>query len=328
MEQNNNLPITQREVIQSFLITSARYKFSVYEKRILSKLITHLQFMLEGKKLIGRVEKSLFGDIKVYLPLRFFTDEDITNYKQYQDAFKSLATKGIEYENEKVWMFCNLIQSPKIVKHSGEVSFSICSEMVDLFLNFSKGYSKYIVEVSMSLSSVPSARLYELISNQPRAIDYSIEKLKSLLDPDSVYPKTTNFMQRVINSAKKELDEKANWSFNYLPIMKGRKYIGLKLIPVHHKEREPQSIEHADAIRRVHLSMLFETDIKNYLLKICKFAPREIKNNIDTIRTFSKIFGDSSIERITDIWENRASQAKNPKGYLIKSMQLEIETNS
>lgn len=326
MEQKNNLPAIQhREVVQSFLITTARYKFSVYEKRILSKLITHLQYMLEGQRLIGRVEKSLFGDVKVNIPIQFLTDGD-TNYKPYQDALKALATKGIEYEDSKVWMFCNLIQSPKIKKYSGEVEFSICSEMVDLFLNFNKGYSKYIVEVSCNLSSVASARLYELISNQPKPLEYSLDKLRKLLDPNNTYPKTSNFMQRVIETAKKELDEKANWSFKYEPIKGGRKYIGLKLKPIHFANREPEEVQHADALRRVSLGWYLTTDVKNYLLKICGFTKREIKNNLSTIETFCSLYPTDGLNKIKDIWE-RAQTAKNPKGYLVGAIQNEIENN-
>lgn len=326
MEQINNLSLaTNREVIQSFLITTARYKFSIYEKRILSKLITCLQPLLEGKKLIGKVEKSLFGDIKLELPLQFFTDGD-TNYKQYQDALKALATKGIEYNDKKVWMFCNLIQSPKIVKHSGMVSFSICSEMVDLFLNFSKGYSKYILSISMDLKSTASARLYELISNQPHPLTYGIDNLKQILDPQNTYPRTCNFIQRIIEPAKKELDEVANWSFDYEPIKAGRKYIGIELKPINFPQREPEDVQKADAIRQTNLSWFVSKELREILKTTCGFSAREIKNNLKTLDDFCKLFGKLSIEKLYEIW-SRSQDKKNPKGYLIGVLKLEVEQN-
>ena len=312
----------KREVIQSFLITSARYKFSIYEKRVLSRIITELQPMIEGQHLNGKVERSLFGDIKVEMPLSLLRGEDRGNVKQYKDALRSLSQKGIEFEDEKIWTYCNLIQSPKIVKGSELVSFSICSDMVDLFLNFTKGYSKYILDVSLSLRSTASARLYELISNQPHPLRYGIEKLKELLGAET-YTLSGNFIQRVILPAKKELDEVANWSFDFKPIKTGRKYTHLELIPINYPNREPQEVQRADALRRTHLSWWIDTNVKNKLVDL-GFSTREIKNNMETIQKFSTKFEYQTIEKICEIW-TRGNGKRKQKAYLIGAMELEVE---
>lgn len=318
----NNLPAThKREVIQSFLITSARYKFSVYEKRILSKIITSMQPMIEGKHLHGRVERTLFGDIKVEYPLTFITDDD-TNRVQYQEALKALATKGIEFENEKVWQFCNIIQSPKIIKNKGIVNFTICTEMVDLFLNFSKGYSKYILEISLKLRSVASCRLYELISNQPTTLKYKIDNLKKLLGAENYL--NGNFIQRILIPAQKELNEVANWSFDYKLIRKGRRYEYILLYPINYKEREPQEVQEQDLQRRTNLSWYAQKDVRDFLTKTCNFSQRELKNNKDTLSKFCTIFANDAKGKLMEIW-SRSQDKINPKAYIIKVMKLEIE---
>lgn len=318
----NNLPAThKREIIQSFLITSARYKFSVYEKRILSKIITSMQPMIEGKHLHGRVERTLFGDIKVEYPLTFITDDD-TNRVQYQEALKALATKGIEFENEKVWQFCNIIQSPKIIKNKGIVNFTICTEMVDLFLNFSKGYSKYILEISLKLRSVASARMYELISNQPTTLKYKIDNLKKLLGAENYL--NGNFIQRILIPAQKELNEVANWSFDYELIRKGRRYEYILLHPINYKEREPQEVQEQDLQRRTNLSWYAQKDVRDFLTKTCNFSQRELKNNKDTLSKFCTIFANNALNKIMEIW-SRSQDKNNPKAYIIKVMKLEIE---
>lgn len=312
----------KREVIQSFLITSARYKFSIYEKRVLSRIITELQPLIEGQHLNGKVERSLFGDIKVEMPLSLLRGEDRGNVKQYKDALRSLSQKGIEFEDDKIWTYCNLIQSPKIIKGSELVSFSICSDMVDLFLNFTKGYSKYVLDVSLSLRSTASARLYELISNQPHPLKYGIEKLKELLGAET-YTLSGNFIQRVILPAKKELDEVANWSFDFKCVKTGRKYTHIELIPINYKEREPDEVQRADALRRTHLSWWIDTNVKNKLVNL-GFSTREIKNNMETIQKFSTKFEYQTIEKICEIW-TRGNGKRKQKAYLIGAMKLEVE---
>ena len=323
MDKKNQIELPKkREVIQSFLITTARYKFSIYEKRILSKIISCLQPLLEGKKLEGRVERTLF-ETRFELPMSFFTND--TNYARYLEAFKSLATKGIDVNNNNIWAFYNLIHSPKFIKNRAIVLFSISDELVELFLNFSKGYSKYILEISMELKSTASARLYELISNQPHALKYNIDTLKEILDPTHIYPKTCNFIQRIIDPAKKELDDVANWSFSYNPIKKGRKYVGLELSPINFKDREPKEIQDAELKRRVNLSWsIVEREIRNFLKKECGFSDREIKNNIATIQKYIRTFADNSLGSLMEIW-SRSQDKRNPKGYLIGVMKLETE---
>jgi len=40
-----------KDVIQSYILTTAKYDFSVYEKRILYRLVELNQHLLEGRKL-------------------------------------------------------------------------------------------------------------------------------------------------------------------------------------------------------------------------------------------------------------------------------------
>ena len=43
--------ITNKDVIQSYLMTVSKYNFSVYEKRIVYRLVEAMQCEIEGKKL-------------------------------------------------------------------------------------------------------------------------------------------------------------------------------------------------------------------------------------------------------------------------------------
>lgn len=313
----------KREIIQSFLITTARYKFSVYEKRILSLIITSLQPQLEGKKLLGKLERDLFGDLRCEFPVKNICEDD-TNVVQYIQAFEELIDKKMRYEDENVIKLCTIIQDVEIKKRSGIIKFSICKTMADLFMNFTKGYSKYILEISLKLRSVASARMYELISNQPHPLTYSIDTLKKIFCVEDIYPRTSNFIQRVILPAKKELDEVANWSFDFTPIKKGNKYTHIKLTPYNILHREPEEVQKSDALRKTNLSWFVEKDIRYFLINTCLFSQRELKNNLVTIQKFCNTFADDALNKIMEIW-SRSQDKTNPKGYLIKVLQLEVE---
>lgn len=46
--------INNKDVIQSYIMTTAKYDFSADEKRILLRLVETWQYLLEGKELKGK----------------------------------------------------------------------------------------------------------------------------------------------------------------------------------------------------------------------------------------------------------------------------------
>jgi plasmid replication initiation protein len=313
-----------KNIIQSYYLTSAKYHFSTFEKRILTNIISNLQQLLAGEVLKGKIERDLFDDYCIELPTSIFLDEnDKTNHSQIKKALDLLEEKKFYFEDEKEWRKCRLIESPRYLKR-GVVQFRLAKELVDVFLNFNKGYSKYQLEISLKLKSVYSMRIYELISNQTHPITYKIDKLKEMFGVSSSYNRNYNFIERVINLAKSELDEKANWSFEYQLTKTGRKFTTITFNPVHNLKNEDAEVYESELIRQVNLTHLIENQLKNYLINICHFSVKEVKNNIPTLQRFSEIYKANTLNKLEEIW-SRASEKMNPKAYLIGSLKCEIE---
>lgn len=315
-----------REVIQSYILTSAKYDFTIDEKKVLSHLIEMMQPLIEGKKLKGHVSQDLWGTYHFTLPTSFFIDDESIKYGRIKDAIRGLNEKRFEIEDEEGWRIIRLIEMPYLKKR-GEIEFYLSKPLVDVFLNFTKGYSKYMLDVSLSLKSVYSMRLYELIANQNRPLTFRISKLKEMWDiKGKAYDRNYNFIKRVIDVAKKELDDKANWSFDYKLIKKGRAFELIEFTPIHYTQRESEEVTRAEAVRMVNLSFFVNREIKQYLTSTCGFSAREIKNNAETIKAFGTLYGDMAREKITEIW-GRARSARNPKAYLIGTLKIEVENN-
>jgi len=88
--------IRNKDLIQSYIITTAKYDFSVYEKRIIYRIIENLQYVIQGKQLNQKykIDETLFGDYKFQMPISaFLKDGDNTNYKEVKKAFLSLRNK-------------------------------------------------------------------------------------------------------------------------------------------------------------------------------------------------------------------------------------------
>jgi plasmid replication initiation protein len=314
-----------KNIIQSYLITTAKYDFTADEKRVLSNLINVLQPLLEGKVLRGKVQQDLFQDYCLELPSSTFLGEnDKTNHSRIKKALDLLEEKKLYQEDENSWRKIRLIESPRYLKR-GVVQFRLAKELVELFLNFDKGYSKYQLETSLKLKSVYAMRLYELISGQTQPLTYKISYLKEIWGAtQKAYERNYNFIQRVIIPAQEELNEKANWTFIFTPIKEGKKFTKIMFTPVHNPRNEDTSTEEHELIRQISISRLIENNLKNYLLQTCGFSVQEIKNNIPTLKKFSELYKQDTDGKIREIWA-RARDKRNPKSYLIGSIKCEIE---
>jgi plasmid replication initiation protein len=314
-----------KNIIQSYLITTAKYDFTADEKRVLSNLINVLQPLLEGKVLRGKVQQDLFQDYCLELPSSTFLGEnDKTNHSRIKKALDLLEEKKLYQEDENSWRKIRLIESPRYLKR-GVVQFRLAKELVEVFLNFDKGYSKYELETSLKLKSVYAMRLYELISGQTQPLTYKISYLKEIWGAtQKAYERNYNFIQRVIIPAQEELNEKANWTFIFTPIKEGKKFTKIMFTPVHNPRNEDTSTEEHELIRQISISRLVENNLKNYLLQTCGFSVQEIKNNIPTLKKFSELYKQDTDGKIREIWA-RARDKRNPKSYLIGSIKCEIE---
>lgn len=330
MEIEKSLMVSDdRMVIQSYLMTTSKFKFSIYEKRILGRLILLMQPMLEGQKLKGKVivNRDLWDDYNFEMPISLLATD--TNQARFKDAIKALHLKYFEHKDEEGnWEIIHLIETPKILK-KGIVRFRLSDKLVNVFLDFSKGYSKYNAKVSLNLKSIYSMRLYELISNQKKPITFKIETLREMFKLGDKYKLTGSFIQYIIDPSKKELDDFSNWSFNYKPIKRGRKYEYIEFSPIHYTDRESPQVQQAEVIRQVNLSWDIPTQVRKFLIDTCGCSERILKQKKtrETIQAFITIYQTETLNKLNEIWERANREGKNRQKYLIGAINREVESN-
>ena len=118
-----------REVVQSYIATTAMYDFNVYEKRVLYNLVKLAQSQIEGVKLadnLYKIEHGLEDFLRIELPMAdFLTDSEDKNHSRVKTALKSLHQKTFYYKDDEVWECMSIIANPQIKQHSSRVSFIV-----------------------------------------------------------------------------------------------------------------------------------------------------------------------------------------------------------
>lgn len=305
-----------KDIVQSYLITTARYKFTVTEKRIMYRVIESGQDLIDGRKLRGNisVQKNLFLDREVSMSYSDVLD-DTSNGRIVRKALLDLTRKLVIWGDAKRGGAFHLIESVKWDEVRGQFSFRVPREIWEaMMLQFEKGFRKYQLATAMNFSSVYSMRLYELISGQIYPLTYKVADLKVMLGIDGKYPRLYDLKKWVLNVAQKELDETADYGFKYT--IKGTKNATIMFAPYpisrgDHAERERLK-------RQLSVRRLVPKEVLDYL-KMWGFTEREIKTHAEVLREVCSKMADPMLTIAEVCAKSRAKE--NPKGWVINALK-------
>ena len=272
--------------IQSYIFTTAKYDFNAYEKRIMYRLVEFAQDEIKGIMIrdnLHKIEPTLFGR-EISMPVAdILRNEKDQNYTIAKKAFRSLAQKGVEYEDDKIWQYTAIISNPKIDKIKGYVVFSVSDDIWRCLLDFTKGFRKYELVTAMQFKSVYSMRMYELMSGQKRPLEFTFEDLKQRFKLKDKYSKANDFKRWVLDIAKKELDESSPYSFNYIEVKEGRKVVGFKFFPTFSPDNKDAELYATELRSKVSASAQISREAYDYFRYSFEFKADEISKNKKTI---------------------------------------------
>lgn len=322
--------ITNKDVVQSYVFTTARYDFSIHEKRALYRIIEVIQSYTNGLKLSYdyTIHQDMFTLNRTFtIPIfALAPDDNYSNYDVLKRALYSLRNKSFEYSDDKHWGVYGLIEMPKIQRYSDMVQFTITPLLWDAFLDFSKGFRKYELMTAISLRSVYSMRFYELLSGKNQPITYTIKDLRDMFSLTDKYHRINSFITNVIDSAKNELDSVSPYSFTYKVNKRGRSYHSITFYPVFNPSNRDDSLESLDLQKKVSLSWDLDSRVIDYLKHSFEFTSSEIKQHLELFKRASFVIPDL-LSFLSSVFA-RANRVKSPKGYLINSVRSEIKNLS
>jgi hypothetical protein len=239
--------IENRCIVQSYILSSARYDFSTDEQRILYRIISCFQYLMNGQKLDEnfKIDPEFSCDVIITFPLKATIIQDKNddeNYYLLKTALLNLLSNKIEYLHNNRWMkIPSVIVLPKVDKDNNVISFRLHEKLYSALLNFSKGFRKYKLETMMNLSDVYTMRLYALVSKQKKQLTYKIKDLKYMFGLEDKYHIEKDFIINVIDPAKKELDLKAPYSFDYI-LKEEKELTKIILKPTYNSKNEDKKL--------------------------------------------------------------------------------------
>ena len=126
-------------------------------------------------------------------------------------------------------------------------------------------------------------RMYELMSGQQRPLVFTFEDLKFRFGVKDKYKLVGHFKARVLDIAKKELDESSPYSFNYIEVKEGRKVVGFKFFPTFNPDNKDETLYEAEMRSKVSASAQISREAYDYFRYSFEFKVDEISKNKKTI---------------------------------------------
>lgn len=320
-----------KDAIIPYVITESIAKFTnIYEVRLFGYIIAKAQSVMKvyNKNLDQINLQYAMNLVRITIPARYLLCEGDNNYKYAKRSF-SLADKRIEYTRDNIDYYLHIIAFPEYIKdgHNTKVTFVIHNELWNALLNFAKGWRLVNLPTFLRLKSTYSVVLMILVSQQTQPITYRLETLRRILNCEdkAAYKRTNNFMARVIDPAKKELDELSPYTFEYTMRREGigGAYRSITIIPKKNTLWQQTVITEGErnAIERQRIRL--DERVVEYLTNAFEMTPKEI----ETIETLVEQRGspEEQVRWIAEVRTNgKRAKVSNMKGYLHAALKRAI----
>lgn len=308
-------------IIQSYYTSILRARLSLYEVRILIKIVERVQSCLHHEAARNYVGEKICSDKINYnfaLTIRELLPEGSHHYEDVRQACDSLSDKDIFWTSSdgKQWRKAPLIYNVRYDEGSGVVMFSASAWIIDTILDFTLGFSKYDLASALSLSSANAVRMYMLTCSMSRPMSFKVEFLKAMLGVEDMYTQTRDFIKRCIEPARAELEKAGVNGFTFAPEYDGRRVAKIQIRPVIRAKKSKQELT-----AMAGLSTWCPPAMKNYLMLSVGFTSRELSANKSTLFEFSKLpYWQDALVRIVE----RQRRGRKTKGYVISAIKSEI----
>ncbi|WP_245674496.1 replication initiation protein [Andreesenia angusta] len=235
------------KVSKSNLLIESRGKMSLNEAKLFALIMTQTELHQENQ-----FEKYVLDVSSL---------KDSTNHKGFYDYLKKtaialedvkLVVETLTEKRKRKTTVIRLINSPSVTEGEYELEYYINKDLLpyieDILKKGTKGYTQYQLENILSMRSSYSIRIYELLKQyENKGEDYrefEIEDLRAYLGIDQdKYKRISNFEERVLKTATKEINEQTDLDIQYSKVKKRNKVVGIRFDVKYRNKKETVTAE-------------------------------------------------------------------------------------
>lgn len=195
-------------VVKKNPLVNARYKLNPLELKIILSVV-------------GMIDKD-DSDFWTYQIRVSDLDAD---YKNLQRAARSLMKRLFEIENDDEWVMMPWFSYMAYKKREGVLECHFDPKLKPYLLHLKDNFTAYTLKSVLPMRSSYSIRIYELLKQYETIGSrvFNLDELLKILQVPKSYHIWRAFSRRVLEPAKKEINQHSDITINYQPVKTGRK---------------------------------------------------------------------------------------------------------
>lgn len=159
------------------------------------------------------ITPDLFTNLDFTIPLSSLGD---TNYSRLKNSVKKLKDRSLGIiDNDENQEYKYIVPFPSAEIKNGLLKLQMLADVVPLFLELKKGYTKYELQAALSLSSVYSQKLYEHLNRWKDKKKWFIhlDELQTILNAKNYL--YADFKRRCLDSGIREINDQTDLAVTY-----------------------------------------------------------------------------------------------------------------
>lgn len=235
------------------------------------------------------------------------------HYTEMKSVIQSLMTKTVEIPlGGKSFLMTHWVSTAKYLEGTGTIQLRFSPELKPYLLQLKDTFTSYKLTNILSLNSMYSIRLYELMKKWQKVTKWecTVESLREKLGAtNKSYTVYGNFKNKILNPAVAELNNQTDLSIKFTEVKKGRKIVSIKFTIYKRTYAEEARIpdNQPESIR-----LLREKEIENLRANL---------NLITSAYVFDKQYFQYLFNNAKEIWEE--DDIEKELGYLIRYVNRE-----
>lgn len=209
-----------KQVIKSNQFIEAEYKLNLTEQKIILFLVS----LIRKDDEVFKLWRIKISDLSNFLGM-----DPKSSYRELKNATFSMLGRRLKLRDENRELQLNWLASADYFDDKGFVELEISEKLKPFLLQLKNNFTKYNLKEIISLKSVYSIRIYELLKQYEKIKEryFEVNDLKKKLGIEKKYEKYTDIKKRAILTAQKELKEKTDIIFDFKEKKEARKVIGI-----------------------------------------------------------------------------------------------------
>jgi len=152
-------------------------------------------------------------------------DEKTEPYGYLRKLMKSLMQRVLEIPRGHDWLLVHWVSHCELVRQRGELSFTFHPKLKPYLLQVKNSYTQYQLSNVLSLTSVYSIAIYELIKKWERVgkVTFELEQFRAVIGATKpTYKKYYEFQSKILKPCQQEINQKTDISYSFEPVKSGR----------------------------------------------------------------------------------------------------------